>query len=92
MNLSQLLYDDMLLTPSYDIKILSPKKLVKYGLSGDDPVWREAKEVGQAKRLGISRIELGRRKRLVEKVCSPKSQRGDMDGYVECSDRIMFRP
>jgi ATP-dependent protease ClpP protease subunit len=61
MNIPQRLADDMMATPSDQIKWLTVQELVNYGLFGPDPVIAEARILASAKKHGISRTEFQRR-------------------------------
>lgn len=68
-NISTSLYDDMLRISPDEARALSASDLEKYGLSADDPYEDEANDVKEAKRLGVSRQEYGRRKTRSRTVC-----------------------
>ena len=57
MNIKQDIYDDMLKVPPNQIKWLSNKDMLSYGLNSDDPYYDEALNTQIANRLGISKQE-----------------------------------
>lgn len=89
MNVSDDLYEDMLRVPASEVKMLNQEELIEYGLYGEDPFYREAAEIREAKKLGITREQLILRKRLKKEKCDPMAIAGDMLGYVRCADKIM---
>jgi ATP-dependent protease ClpP protease subunit len=69
MNVALRLVDDMLITPSEKVRILSQKELAEYGLVKVDPVALEARSLEEAKAWNLARIEYMRRKQKVQALC-----------------------
>ena len=63
------LYEDSVFIAPDRMKILTPTEIATYGLNANDPSFDEADEVREAKSLGISRLELGRRKAEARRRC-----------------------
>ena len=63
------LYEDSVFIAPDRMKILTPTEIATYGLDANDPSVDEANEVREAKSLGISRLELGRRKADARRRC-----------------------
>lgn len=64
MNLPLRLYEDAQFVAPDTMRLLSRDELQAYGLSENDPFVDESDEVREAKRLGLTRAELGRRKAI----------------------------
>ena len=69
MNLSDKLADDMMIVPPEKVRFLSSNELVNYGLGPIDPVTKEARNLNEARKLGIDRQEYMRRKARSEVLC-----------------------
>jgi hypothetical protein len=69
MNVSERLADDMMIVPPEKMRILSSDELVQYGLGIIDPVAKEASDLKEARKLGISHTEYMRRQSLSDVLC-----------------------
>lgn len=69
MNVKPQLYDDMLYISPDNVRILSNRELLSYGLVEEDPFQDEADAVRWAKNYGISREEYGKRKIRADRDC-----------------------
>jgi hypothetical protein len=92
MNVSERLADDMLAVEPQRIKVLTSAELADYGLARVDPteqqrraVENEARDVEEANRLGLDRMEYTRRKILAESLC-PDTE----PVFWECRRRVLW--
>lgn len=69
MNVSDRLADDMMVVSPEEVRFLSSKELISYGLGFVDPVAKEAVDLQEARTLGIDRSEYMRRRALSEGLC-----------------------
>jgi hypothetical protein len=83
MNVSEQLADEMLKTPSSDIRYLTHDEQDQFGLVTIDPVEREIGNLEKAQELGIDRQEYNRREALIAKSCPLDA------GFGRCYDEIL---
>jgi hypothetical protein len=90
MNVSERLADDMLAIEPQRIRVLTSAELTDYGLERVDPaeqqrraVENEARDVEEANRLGLDRMEYTRRKTLAESLCQTEPV------FFECERRVL---
>jgi hypothetical protein len=83
MNVSEQLADAMLRISPENILLLNEPALKNYGLTLDDPIEEETRDLSSAQLYGLDRQEYMKRKAFVERQCGygPES--------IECRDRIM---
>jgi len=96
MNVPDRIVEDMMAVPSDSIKMLTIDDLLRYGIPPVDPYELEAREITEAKTMGISHAEYLERKNLVRLRCYPN--RGDnpylqtpLDKFDECYRQIMIQ-
>jgi hypothetical protein len=94
MNVPRKIVDDMMSIPSDSIRLLTNDDLFHYGILPLDPYEREARELKEAQRLGISHAEYLGRKALVRRTCYPgRSDNPYLENYFDkfdaCYQRIM---
>ncbi len=96
MNVDPRLYADMLRISPQRVRYLSDQDMINYGLLGDDPYVEEADAMEEAKRLGISRAELVRRKAIESQVCGGYPNNKNSPQYdalmvkrLECGNRVL---
>jgi ATP-dependent protease ClpP protease subunit len=70
MNVNEQLADAMLRIDPSQMRVLNYSELNTYGLTPEDPVAGEIKELKEAQRLGLNRQEYMRRKALAAKQCA----------------------
>lgn len=98
MNIPTRLYEDAQYISPDRMKILSTEQLQIYGLNANDPASDEASEVAFAKKLGISRLELGTRRSAARSLCgldrlSASSTAEQVRAAVRCeSDYVKAGP
>src|SRR5207248_1709343 len=80
-NVAEQLADAMLRIEPENMRILNGAALVNFGLTPEDPAWREMKELKTAQGLGLDRAEYMRRKALAIRSCS--------DPATFCAEAIM---
>jgi len=95
-NVPSRLYEDSLFIPPDRMKILSAGELQQYGLNANDPYVDEADEIREAKRLGLSRQELGKRKAAARVRCGLDRMNDDtptaqLSIAVKCMDEYIRR-
>jgi hypothetical protein len=83
MNVSEQLADAMLRISPENIRLLDEPALKNYGLTLDDPIEEETRDLSSAQRYGLDRQEYMKRKSFVERQCGHGVER------LECEDRIM---
>jgi hypothetical protein len=69
MNVSEQLADVMLRTNPENMRVLNDAALNAYGLTFEDPIAHEARELADAQSIGVSRQEYIRRKALADSRC-----------------------
>ena len=69
MNVSEQLADLMLRTNPENMRVLNDAALNAYGLTFEDPIAQEARELADAQSIGVSRQEYIRRKALADTRC-----------------------
>lgn len=77
------LWDAMMAIPPSNVRYLTPEEVVSYGLKGNNPAHFDYLDSVRAKKLGVNKVELYRRDRLVKKYCT------DVDQFSACYDQIM---
>jgi hypothetical protein len=95
-NVPARLYEDSLFIPPDRMKVLSGSELQQYGLNANDPYVDEADEIREAKRLGLSRQELGRRKAEARVKCGLDRMNDDtpvpqLRAAAKCEDDYVRR-
>ena len=100
MNVSERLATDMLATEPESVHVLTRAELKNYGLAGLDPaeqqrraIYNEARDVQEANKLGLDRLEYTRRKFLGINLCIYNSTTGkrmtDGEGF-DCRRRVLM--
>lgn len=94
MNIPTRLYEDMLIVPPERIRLLTAKEIAEYGLADDDPYVGEAEALAEARKYGITRQELARRKGLVNQSCwkscdTAQDRNACLTSAVRCQNRIL---
>lgn len=97
MNVPRRVVDDMMTIPSDSLKLLTVEDLFHYGILPVDPFVQEAREIGDAKTIGISHTEYLARRNLARRTCFP--DRGDnpylqgaFDDFQPCWAHIVHAP
>lgn len=88
------LYEDSIFIPPDRMKILTSSEIASYGLSANDPSVDEANQVRQAKKLGITRIELGKRTAAARRQCgmdrmNDDTPSTDLHKAAMCMDKLI---
>ncbi len=93
MNISSILFDDMMAISPENIKILTEDDFQKYGLLSIDPVEQEIDDAFQARKYKITKQEFLRRKSRADYACNPLylygTNTGDFIYYKECLDEVL---
>ena len=99
MNVPERLADDMLAIEPHRVRVLTQAALTEYGLANVDPaeqqrraVENEARDIEEANRLGLDRMEYTRRKAFAESICerTPAGQPvTDYSEFWNCKQRVL---
>jgi ATP-dependent protease ClpP protease subunit len=89
MNVSERLADDMMIVPPEKMRFLSSDELTQYGLSFIDPAVKEALDLKEARKLGISHTEYMRRKAQSQVLCYWWDRSGAYHGSEECETAVL---
>jgi hypothetical protein len=73
MNVNEQLADAMLRIDPSQLRLLNYSEMNSYGLTSEDPVAREIKELKEAQKFGLSRQEYMRRKALAARQCASET-------------------
>jgi hypothetical protein len=85
MNIPQVLYDDLMRVPPEKNRILTELELSKYGLNENDPYFNDAMVASEAKKLGITSVDVLKRKARADKICT---QYSDIKKLGDCYIKI----
>jgi hypothetical protein len=89
-NLPQALFDLMINTPPGEIRLLSPKELLDYGLGRNDLYWQDAQDTRNAKEYGLNKMEYLARQVQARRICPPYVQwTGNVFADSACEHNIM---
>ena len=88
MNLPPSLFDEMLRTPSQNLKVLTENELSRFGLNSTDPVQQEQFDSKEAAEYNLSKSEYLLRKSQVENQCKQYFSSGDFQEYANCQNII----
>jgi hypothetical protein len=86
MNVSEQLAEAMFHIEPEKIRFLSKKEAEGYGLTESDTVYKELKDVQEARKLGLDRQEYMRRRSIAIPYCS---SHGEVDDWMSCYGGIM---
>lgn len=88
MNLPGTLFDAMMRVPPQRIRDLSTRELYDFGLASTDPIEQELRDTTKARRLGISRQELLKRKGSAERLCAKYLSMpwSEEENYFTCTE------
>ncbi|SRR6266446_5008592 len=88
MNLPPSLFEAMVRVPPEKVSVLSVEEVKTFGLLGLDPVEQEIRDAAEARRLGLTKRELLKRKARVEEECDSLLS-GPGNAYSNCRDKVM---
>ena len=71
---SERLWDDMVKISPENIKFLSQKEAIDYGLNGEDPAYADFVDGKKAKQYGITRAKYLKRKAMIKEKCESNTQ------------------
>jgi hypothetical protein len=93
MNVSEQLADAMFRTEPEKIRFLTEKAAESYNLTAWDPVYKELKDVEEAKSLGLGRQEFMYRRSLALKDCAwlASSIYEPIDDWLNCYNGVMTK-
>jgi len=91
MNVSERLADEMFRTDPENVRLLSEKSAVSYGMTEWDPIYKEMKDLQEAKTLGLERREYMKRRARALKDCEWLSPYKDAprDEWLSCYSGVM---
>lgn len=86
MNIPMSVLNEMNSVPPESVRWLNTQQASKMHISGTDPVWQDYKDSLEAKRLGISKATLYKRRQITNRVCAKFN---DFRQRISCSLKIM---
>jgi hypothetical protein len=89
MNVSEQLAEAMFRIEPENVRFLSKREAEGYGLTEWDPVYKELKDVQEARKLGLDRQEFMKRRSIALAHCRQTSSASRIDDWLTCYDGVM---